>query len=392
MYFYMKKTTALLFTFALLAAVLCTGVSAASGTYRTLYLGTAEQNNMTFAPFDQENATIDSTAPSNESGDMAFGVGDLYYKAQMNAGYENGMVLTFDQPSESLQDTSAGNGYTAEIAFDYRPDRSHALPVKIRFFPQDKSGNVWTGNRVIHLTFTTGADGATTLELYDRSGSTLLGTANLADALGDYTKDADHFFRIRAVFTPTDAAGSLTRSLKLYVDGTLLFDTAYVNNTKEWRIAGFGIQGKTAYLGDLDNLTMCDYIGEPVASDDTVQINDDRAVAAIRRAAVVLSGAQEGDELAAALRDTLFFAKQSYAQMTSQSDCDNLAKTLENHITEYANATVLKNLVFSDFTDEDSAMITKDLTLPATYVPQRAAHLTVLLYPTNRTFCRLPAM
>lgn len=217
-----KKSAVLLLAFVFSAISLCTVGFAEGGTYRELYVGTSELNNFVFETFNSPTeATIDGENTSNTSGDKAFGIGDTYYQMEMHAGYRDGMVMTFDNKSESLQDTSAGAGYTAEVAFDFRPDRTTDKPTKIRLYPADKSGTVHLGNRIVHLTFITQPDGATKLTVYDRSGSAILGEVNLSDVLGDYTKNPEHFFRIRAVFNPTDASGSLTRSFKLFVDGKL---------------------------------------------------------------------------------------------------------------------------------------------------------------------------
>lgn len=355
---------------AFICSVLFLGsvVSGVDGTYRELYHGTAEENSFLFSPF--RDGTVTGAAMDNTSGDKAFGIGSSFYKMEMPSGFKNGMVMTFENKSESLQDNSGGNGYTAEVAFDFRPDRTPANPVKIRLYPQDKSGTVHTGNRIIHLAFTTQADGATNLAVYDRSGSTVLGEVNLYTALGDYTKDKDHFFRIRAVFQPTDENGNMTRSLKLFVDGKQVLDTAYVDNAKEWRIAGIGIQGEAAYLGDLDNLTMCDYAGERIDAEGNGYINDDRAVAAIRGASILLSNAAEEDELTENLKNAITQAKDSFAKMETQADCDKLAEELEKEMKTYADEDTLKNFVFSDFTDEAMDMITKDLSLPTGYMPK----------------------
>ena len=365
-----KKPAVLLLAFVFSAISLCSVGFAEGGTYRELYIGTAELNNFVFETFNSPTeATIDGENTSNTSGDKAFGIGDTYYQMEMHAGYRDGMVMTFDNKSESLQDTSAGAGYTAEVAFDFRPDRTTDKPTKIRLYPADKSGTVHLGNRIVHLTFITQSDGATKLTVYDRSGSAILGEVNLSDVLGDYTKNPEHFFRIRAVFNPTDASGSLTRSFKLFVDGKLCLDTTYVDNLKEWRIAGFGIQSEAEYFGDLDNLTMCDYIGQRTDADGTEHINDDRAVSAIRCASILLSGAAEENELTQKLRTAISEAKEAYQSMTAQDDCDKLAETLEEEMKTYSNEDILRNLVFSDFTDEDAEMITKDLSLPANYMP-----------------------
>lgn len=370
MKFKIKRTLALLLVFVFSAISLCTVAFAESGTFRELFAGTAEQNSFSFIPFDQTGAEVSGVQADNTAGDKAFGIGESYYKMEMSTGYANGMVMTFDNKTESLQDTSSGNGYTAEVSFDFRPDSSSAYPTKIRFYPQDKSGTVHTGNRIIYLTFTSLADGTTQLEVYDRSGSTLLGKVNLCTALGDYTKDADHFFRVRAVFSPTDESGNMTRSLKLYVDGKLVLDTAYVNNAKEWRIAGFGIQRSVKDFGDLDNLTMCDYTGERIDAEGNVHINDDRAVSAIRSASVILSNATEEDDLTAALRSAIDTAKEAYTNMKTQADCDRLADELEAKVKTYSNEDMLRNFVFTDFTDEDMDMITKNLALPTNYMPK----------------------
>ena len=123
----LKKPAVLLLAFVFSAISLCTVGFAEGGAYRELFSGTAEQNNFLFAPFNQTGATVDGENTSNTSGDKAFGIGDTYYQMEMHTGYRDGMVMTFDNKSESLQDTSAGAGYTAEAAFDFRPDRTCLL-------------------------------------------------------------------------------------------------------------------------------------------------------------------------------------------------------------------------------------------------------------------------
>ena len=111
-----KRISVLLLAFVFSAISLCTVGFAEGGSYRELFSGTAEQNNFSFAPFDQTGATVDGGKTSNTSGDKAFGIGDYFYQMKMQAGFKNGMVMTFDNKSESLQDTSAGAGYTAEAS------------------------------------------------------------------------------------------------------------------------------------------------------------------------------------------------------------------------------------------------------------------------------------
>ncbi len=365
---FQKRLTALFLTLIFSLFSFC-AAAATDGTYRELLRITADNNKFAFVPF-RENGVTACEPAENKSADKAFGIGAQFYKMSMSADHNNGMVMNFDNKSESLQDASGGAGYSAEVSFDFRPVRTAPGAVTIRFYPQDKSGTVHTGNRIVHLQFDIQADGAVKLTAFDRTGKTSLGGAELSTALGDYTKDKEHFFRVRAVFQPTDETGKLIRSFRLYVDGKQILDTAYIDTTKEWRIAGIGVQGYAEYFGDLDNLTLCDYTGSRTDSEGNIYVNDDSAVSAIRSASILLSNDTENDELTQNLKAAVAAAKESYSNIETQADCDRLAERLEAEMKTYSEETALKNLVFSDFTDENANMITKNLLLPANYMPK----------------------
>ncbi len=339
---------------------------AASGTYETFFTCSAEKG-FSFVPFDATGVVSGKTVQTEEN-DMHFGLGESYYAMSMSVGYGNGMTMEADTKSGSLQDATSGANYTAEVSFDVSVDASASNPLQIRFFPQDKNGTVHKGNCLTKMSLTPKADGTRLLSVYDRTGKTLLGEVNLTDVLGAYAKTDGYFFRFRYVFQVTDENSTVIRSEKVFVDGQKVIEANYTNNTKEYRIAGIGIQRACASYGAIDNLVFSQYNGARKDENGNDAICNDALVAAIRKAAILKNSAENNiyiKDLEAAISQ----AKAGYETMQSQTDCDSLAENLEKAMKAYSDAVTLETLVFSDFSKENPLYITQNMTFPTNFLP-----------------------
>ena len=341
-------------------------VFAETGNYSEFLKKDAETG-FSFVPYDTTGILSGKNTAVSDT-DMYFGLGTSYYTMSMSKGYANGMTMEADTKSGSLQDASNGAGFTAEVSFDISVDATAAYPLQIRFFPQDKSGTVHKGNSVTKMSLTPKADGTRLLTVYDRTGKTVLGEVNLTDVLGSYVSADGYFFRFRYVFQVTDENNAVIRNEKVYVDGKEVLSANYINNTKEYRIAGIGIQRSCESYGAIDNLVFSQYNGIRKDSTGKDMICDDALVAAVRKAAVLKSAA-ENDAYLTELEKAVSDAKAGYLTMQTQADCDFYVKELETAMKHYSDSLTMEQFVFSDFSKENALYITKDMTFPTSFLP-----------------------
>ena len=338
---------------------------ATSGNFETLFAVSAESG-FSFIPFDS-TGVISGTTENISDSDMYFGLGNSYYTLSMSKGYANGMTMEAVQKTASLQDATGGANYTAEVSFDMAVDASASNPLQFRFFPQDKGGTVHKGNSIAKSALTPKADGTRLLTVYDRTGKTVLGEVNLTDVLGSYISADGYFFRFRYIFQATDDDGNVLRNIKVYVDGKKVIDATYANNSKEYRIAGIGIQRACASYGAIDNFEISQYNGVRKTTDGNDAICDDKLVAAIRKAAILKNGAENA--YLNELNNAVQVAKMGYLTMQPQTDCDTLSENLEKAIKTYSDSVTMESFVFSDFTKENALYITQDMTFPTGFLP-----------------------
>ena len=182
---------------------------AESGNYTEFFTCTAESG-FSFAPYDADGV-VSGTAVNTSGSDLQFGLGESYYSMSMSKGNNNGMTMESSVKSGSLQDTTAGANFTAEVSFDVSVDTAVQNPLQIRFFPQDKGGTVHKGNSIIKMALIPKSNGVRQLTVYDRTTKNVIGDVNLTDILGSHVTTDGYFFRIRYVFEPTDENGSAKR-------------------------------------------------------------------------------------------------------------------------------------------------------------------------------------